>query len=625
MIKLLKTLPFLLLSIFACQIQADELSEIDAKTQSQKLEELKLAIEKIRKDTNTPAVGIALVNKDGPYWVAGLGEADLEKHVKADENTMFRIGSVSKMFVGLSILKLVEEGKLHLDDEIHYLAPEIKYENKWEKTNPILLVHLLEHTTGWDDLHLAEIGFNATDTSKLKDALNFHPDSRTSRWIPGTRYAYSNIGPAVSAYIIEKVTGKKFEDYVQENFFNPLQMNNSTFYNSEAYKKLGAKLYMNNELVDYSYPLYRPAGTMNSSPKDMANLLYFFIQRGKYNDINLLSADSITRMETPKTTLGALVGITGGYGLHNAASGYKDYSITLHGHDGGIPGALTSFKYIPELQTGYVVFTNTMGAGIWQITELVNEFLLKDFKKQTQKSVVISPKLNAVQGIYVRINPDHDILRFVSDISDAIKISIRDNKIHRSPLLGGDESNDYAVSENLAVNPWSGLPSIAVIKDPLIGEALQIEGNAYRRTTAVVIYGKIALLVCLIIGILCNFVFAIIWVPRWLFGKIQGATLRVRMWPLFSSLAICISFIPTLTTNHIIKLGTLSPVSLSFFIGSLLYPLFTLISSISIYKYRNDAMNKLVYANAVILTVLHILFVCYLAYYGIIGYRSWIA
>ena len=94
MIKLLKTLPFLLLSIFTCQIQADELSEIDAKNQSQKLEELKLAIEKIRKDTNTPAVGIALVDKDGPYWVAGLGEADLEKHVKADENTMFRIGSV---------------------------------------------------------------------------------------------------------------------------------------------------------------------------------------------------------------------------------------------------------------------------------------------------------------------------------------------------------------------------------------------------------------------------------------------------------------------------------------------------------------------------------------------------
>lgn len=625
MLKHLKMFPLLLLLIFACQIQANEPSKINAKNQSQKLEELKQAIEKIRKDTNTPAVGIALVNQDGPYWIASLGEADIEKHIKADENTMFRIGSVSKMFVALSILKLVEEGKLHLTDEVHYLAPEIKFKNKWEKTDPILLVHLLEHTTGWDDLHLAEIGFNATDTSNLKDALNFHPDSRTSRWTPGTRYAYSNIGPAVSAYIIEKVTGKKFEDYVQENFFNLLQMNNSTFYNSETYKKLGAKLYMNNVPVDYSYPIYRPSGSMNSSPKDMANLLRFFIKRGQYNDIHLLNADSITRMETPKTTLGASVGITGGYGLHNAASGHKDYGITLHGHDGGIAGALTSFKYIPELQTGYVVFTNTMGSGIWQITELVNEFLLKYAKKQTQKSVVISPKLNAAQGIYVRINPDHEILRFVSDITDAIKISIRDNKIHRSPLLGGEESNDYAVSENLAVNPWSGLPSIAVVKDPLIGEVLQIEGNTYRRTTAVIIYGKIALLVCLIIGILCNFVFAIVWIPRWLFGKIQGATLRVRMWPLFSSLAICISFMPTLITNHIIKLGTLSPVSLSLFIGSLFYPLFTLISLIFIYKHRNDTINKLAYTNAAILTGLHMLFVCYLTYYGIIGFRSWIA
>jgi len=97
---------------------------------AQTLDELKIAIEKIRVETNTPALGIALLNKDGPYWIAGLGEADREKHIKADENTMFRIGSVSKMFVALSIQKLVEEKKLRLTDAVHYLAPEIQFENK---------------------------------------------------------------------------------------------------------------------------------------------------------------------------------------------------------------------------------------------------------------------------------------------------------------------------------------------------------------------------------------------------------------------------------------------------------------------------------------------------------------
>lgn len=219
MLKTNNIFTFLMLLIFAHQIQADEQAESDATNQSQRLEELKLAIEKIRNDTNTPAVGIALVNKDGPYWIAGLGEANLEKHTKADENTMFRIGSVSKMFVGLSILKLVEEGKLHLDDEVHYLVPEIKFENKWEKTNPILLAHLLEHTTGRDEWSLAEFAYEAPESLSTKEALNYRPNSRKSRWIPGTRYAYTNLGPAVAAYIVEKTTGKKFEDYVHDTFF----------------------------------------------------------------------------------------------------------------------------------------------------------------------------------------------------------------------------------------------------------------------------------------------------------------------------------------------------------------------------------------------------------------------
>lgn len=196
MTKLLKIILLFSFLIFALTSNADEQA---SDNQPKTLEELKAAIEKIRKDTNTPAVGIALVNKDGPYWIAGLGEADIEKHTKADENTMFRIGSVSKMFVALSVLKLVEEGRLHLNDKLHDLAPEILYENKWEKTNPILLVHLLEHTTGWDEQHLPEISYKGSDSSTLKDALDFHPDTRTSRWVPGTRYAYNNTGPGVTA------------------------------------------------------------------------------------------------------------------------------------------------------------------------------------------------------------------------------------------------------------------------------------------------------------------------------------------------------------------------------------------------------------------------------------------
>ena len=166
--------------------------EKEKLTPPETIDELKIAIEKVLEETKTPAVGLALVNKDGPVWIAGMGKANIENNVDANENTMFRIGSTSKMFVSLAVLKLQEEGHLNLHDRVRDLVPEIEFENQWEDTNPILVEHLLEHTTGWDDFHLTEYAHNDSVPVSLKEGLDFHPHSRISRWIPGTRMAYCN-------------------------------------------------------------------------------------------------------------------------------------------------------------------------------------------------------------------------------------------------------------------------------------------------------------------------------------------------------------------------------------------------------------------------------------------------
>ena len=206
------------------------------------ISELETAIVKVLEQTKTPAVGLALVNKDSIVWIAGLGKANVEQEIEATENTMFRIGSTSKMFVSLAVLKLQEEGRLSLKDKVMDLAPEIEFKNAWSETSPILVEHLLEHTTGWDDMHLIDYALNDPDLS-LKEGLDYHPDSRISRWIPGTRMSYCNSGPPVAAYIIEKITGQRFEDYIQEHFFQPMGMENTTYFASEQYQQLGATLY----------------------------------------------------------------------------------------------------------------------------------------------------------------------------------------------------------------------------------------------------------------------------------------------------------------------------------------------------------------------------------------------
>src|SRR5262245_62252047 len=114
----------LLLFMFGCLRIASAAEPAPPKT----LDELKQRIEKVVKDQGVPAIGIALVNREGPVWVAGWGKADLKSGRAANQDTLFRIGSVSKMFAALAVLKLVEEGKLSLDDKVRDRAPDLAFE-----------------------------------------------------------------------------------------------------------------------------------------------------------------------------------------------------------------------------------------------------------------------------------------------------------------------------------------------------------------------------------------------------------------------------------------------------------------------------------------------------------------
>jgi len=311
------------------------------------LEELQAAIVEIMEDDDLPAVGIALVDIDGPVWIDALGKSDLEEDVDANADSMFRIGSTSKMFVALAVLKLVEEGRLSLDDKLADLAPEIAFENPWEDSDPVRIVHLLEHTTGWDDIHLPEYGHNDPKPASLKEGLDFHPHSRVSRWKPGSRMSYCNSGPPVAAYVVQKVTGIEFERYVKEAYFEPMGMATTTYRLSDDVVAKGVTAYANgNEPQDYWHIIMRPSGAINASPRDMAKMAALFLNRGVVDDRQLLSPSSLDRMETTGSTPAAKAGQQVGYGLHNYSSVHEHW--VYRAHDGGVNGGLTEFAYLPR-------------------------------------------------------------------------------------------------------------------------------------------------------------------------------------------------------------------------------------------------------------------------------------
>lgn len=616
------TMILTLVFLFAGQAHAQTKEESNPP---QTIQELETAIEKVLEETVTPAVGVAMVDKDGPVWIAGLGKANIENNVDANENTMFRIGSVSKMFVALAVLKLQEEGRLSLKDKVRDLVPEIEFSNPWEETNPILVEHLLEHTTGWDDLHFTEYAHNDPTPATLKEGLDFHPHSRTSRWIPGSRESYCNSGPPVAAYIVEKITGQTYEDYIQHNFFDPMGMENMTYFANDTYKSLGATLYQNGKPEDYWHIIQRPSGSINASPKDMAKMVSFFIHRGVADSVQLISPESLDRMETAMTTSGSRAGLETGYGLNNYSITHQ--SFVYRGHNGGVMGGLTDLAYLPEHQFGHAIMINSgSGEALDRITQLVMDFQTQnlDANKVNTKSG-LTDQHKAVSGYYRLINPRTQMIYFLERLMSVQRIWHEQDTVFQNSLLGGNIRKYIPAAGGQFQSAETGLVSMVQTTDPLAGEVVHTGSLVVKRISAIQAFSPIIIGALWLLFMVTSLVFALIWPIRYWRGKIPGgANIRVRIWPLLASLFFLAIFLfIMLWGNSLELLGNVSFVSIAIMISTIGFAIASVWSVFCIFRERNARMKKRIYWYSAILSCLHLIVTGYLLWFRVIGIRLW--
>src|SRR5262249_1692333 len=140
-------------------------------------------------------------------------------------DTEFRVGSISKTFVSLALLKLEEEGRINLQFRLQDVAPEVPFHNPWEASNPVRIVNLLEHTAGFDDTALREV-YNTRDspTISMLEVLQKFPQPQDVRWPPSTRFAYSNPDYGVAGYLVEKISGQRWTSYIRSSILAPLEI-----------------------------------------------------------------------------------------------------------------------------------------------------------------------------------------------------------------------------------------------------------------------------------------------------------------------------------------------------------------------------------------------------------------
>ena len=380
-----------------------------------------------------PGVGIALVDRSGVRWAGGVGVADVEAGVPVHADTAFRVASISKSIVGLGVARLHAQGRLDLAAPIGDTLPDLVIDNPWQAVAPVTIGHVLEHTAGFDDMRFNE-WFSPEDRTSPEAALAINPRSRVVRWRPGSRMSYSNVGYTIAALAIERATGEPFDQWLHHDVLMPLGMGRAAFHRTAD---LAARMATGYRAPDLPVPFrdiaHRGAGALLASPSDLGRLVHFWIRRGD-GVASIVPAPMLDRIERSATS--NIAPTDGQYGLGNY--GDLGHPVIARGHDGGLPGFLSCYRYFPSLGVGYVMLLNSSHSlrAYLEIRALLFAWLVRG---RVLPDPPAPPRdAEPPTGFFSYANPRHELFGFLERALLGWRAEPQPNgRLRLSPLLGG--------------------------------------------------------------------------------------------------------------------------------------------------------------------------------------------
>jgi CubicO group peptidase (beta-lactamase class C family) len=400
-------------------------------------------LDEVRLEHDVPAFAVLLVDRRRTRISAVRGVADIDDSRPADEQTRFRIGSITKTFLALAVLRAQQDGLLRLEDAVRKWLPEPPFVNPYSAKSPIRLDQLLEHTAGLQDWMKDEWDLN--DPLPLAEALEYRPESRRVRWPPGWHTSYSNNGAGIVSRALEEATGKSLEQYLHEQVFGPLGMNTARLEpDRETLMHLATGYDIDGRTaIPYWHVIFRASAAMILHPDDMAPALGMFLNRGRTNEGIFLPEADVRRMERMQTTLGARAGLDFGYGLGLRQWQTEGHSFFGHGGDGD--GYLAHFGYCPDAGLAYFVVINAFRHRPLRLMRDIMEAHIVGGLPARNAQASAGPtkdRLEQISGTYVTA-----VRRFPGEMTDdSIQVVVDGDRIftvqgqRRLPLLpaGGD-------------------------------------------------------------------------------------------------------------------------------------------------------------------------------------------
>ena len=591
------------------------------------LQELQQAMKDVLDKEHVPGAGVALVANGVVLWCGGIGDADIVTKRAVSCDTEFRVGSISKTFVALALLKLQEEGRVNLYARLQDAAPEISFKNNWEAMHPVRIVHLLEHTAGFDDMEPSEV-YNLRDRYDfpLLGVFKRFKKPQTARWPPGTRMSYSNPGNAIAGYLIEKVTGKPFDQYIRETFLRPMGMEHADYPFTDANRALLATAYEGNPPKPSGYPFIylRPAQDLKASPGELAKLVQFLLRRGKAGDAQLVNSESILRMEAPETTLAAKNGLRLGYGLCNYTS--VEGGVVTHGHDGGIDGFISSYRYMPEQNWGYVILLNSDNSqrALESLNHLAIDFLSKDFSKPQMPAIDLpASELERFTGFYAPRAPRSQLFAFLDDLAGGTRIRVINGKLTRSGLFGRPEPLLY-VGKNLFRGEKEPEGTTVFFVTQSGDWAVAGEGISYsERSSLALPFLRIALLSLSLFFMLTSLPYALVW----LFLKLVDAMkdvrhLAVRVVPLSATLTLLIVPLCVMRLGGT-QFGSFNIWTVGIFLGTFFFPLLSIAGLVLVLRAPKGEIHRAVRIHSLLVSSACCVLTGFLWSWHLLALRLW--
>lgn len=380
------------------------------------------------------AGAVVLVVKDGKVLFArGYGYSDVAKKTPVSvDATLFRPGSISKLFTWTAVMQLVEQGKLDLDRDVNaYL--DFKIPSTFPK--PITMRNLMTHTPGFEEQIKDLISADGVPMTSLRQHLVAHMPARI--FPPGTTPAYSNYGAALAGYIVERVSGKPFTEYIEENIFKPLQMDHSTFVQPlpTNLKPLMSNGYTvgSGKAKPFEIVQVAPAGGLSATAADIAHFMIAQLQDGKYGDAQILRPETAQLMHSRQFGLAPA--------LNEMCLGFYEESRNGHriiGHGGDTIYFHSDLHLVLDAGVGFFVSYNSLGKGeISPRTALWDHFLDRYFPyRPPEPSKLASAQADArlIAGHYISSRrSETNFLKVLNAFDQANVMPDNDGTIRVSP------------------------------------------------------------------------------------------------------------------------------------------------------------------------------------------------